>query len=417
MSLLWNLSQIISRKLWPLSSQQPNMLDFLFAQWNNSSPPALTAQDSPTPASSSSSPSHASSNVILTSMIDALVRQTKVSQGKCRNLSACMSALTLTLPLLQAHPLTSSQGPLLDSYRNLIRMLEVVESSDLRQNSFGEKHVLVVEGLKGSGKSAITQALKDICPSIQVINPRSLDIYALMLQILTPNVLNAFPFLSPLCHMLLNYYVAWVIVASTDTIFLVEEFYHAFVVQNVPAGEVEGMAPCALQWPLDLPLPELVLYLTCPRDVRAQRCVLSATPEEDAQAEHLYSLIKGAGTVGLEAHTPLRSLLDTVLQALHYFGVYAVSEAAVPLPEAAVAPDTYTEQYSYSYGDDCNYGDVDDGSKENWTYNTQASSSPPPAVTAGKKRSSKDKSRRRESREVIASRRMSLGVYGMYNHL
>jgi hypothetical protein len=114
--------------------------------------------------------------------------------------------------------------------------------------------------------------------------------------------------------------------------------------------------------------------------------------QQDQLAEVAYAQIRGPGTVGIETNGSLEEGLSTTLQALDYFGVYSISRA-IPTPAALEAnvPAAFHEE-----------------DRNNENLNTSNLSEDWGLEHAHKPVASK---------EIISSRRFSIGVYGLYTKM
>lgn len=126
-----------------------------------------------------------------------------------------------------------------------------------------------------------------------------------------------------------------------------------------------------------------MLYLTSAADIRAAR----GAPEEvhGATAEVIYSLIRGPGTVGIEANGTPEDVCSVTVQALDYFGVYSISRCVSPSADDEVVQ----EEVLLAVDENIN---------------------PNRRTTSGRGRRSKPIL----SKELISNRRISIGVYGLY---
>eukprot|EP00429_Kryptoperidinium_foliaceum_P118041 CAMPEP_0176302828 /NCGR_PEP_ID=MMETSP0121_2-20121125/61590_1 /TAXON_ID=160619 /ORGANISM="Kryptoperidinium foliaceum, Strain CCMP 1326" /LENGTH=218 /DNA_ID=CAMNT_0017644363 /DNA_START=179 /DNA_END=835 /DNA_ORIENTATION=+ len=129
-----------------------------------------------------------------------------------------------------------------------------------------------------------------------------------------------------------NYLVALEIVQSSGTVFMVENYHHAVCALNVCEKignneEISSLSPSVFEWPFDLPKPELVIFLSIPTETRLQRIKTCA---KDERMHLVYSMVRGPGTVGLDASLSAEDVTFTALEALEYYGVYDISRVYDP---------------------------------------------------------------------------------------
>eukprot|EP01039_Chlorochromonas_danica_P002616 gene2616-2859_t len=381
------------------------MIDALIQHWTR----ALLPPPPPAPATSSPESSKPLTNAILDACYATLAESTDPLKGKCRSLQAALVALKVTQTLVDHDP--SLRIAASDSFASLVKMMDAVEDLQMQSSSFSGKHVVVLEGLTAIGKTTLAQQLTQKSSTLCYLSPKNTEIYEVMNRILVAevggegggsSVTDRLPFLPALFHQLLNYFLAAAIVQSPCMDFIVEEYHHAYMVEmlsdRLAVEEVSKAEHGRLYaWPADLPMPELVLYLTASPQHRLERLqrVSSTTTELPSSqvAEALYSMIRGPGTVGIEADGSPEEICSTTLQALDYFGVYSISRSIVPpQPPVTAAPTTTTAEVvadNNSFFQD-----------ENVDFNSQWAWEEPVL-----------------SKEVIRNRRTSIGVYGLYSKL
>lgn len=196
---------------------------------------------------------------VTASCYEALDDSMDIVKGRCRSLQTAMLALRMTEALLTADPVTPCSVKL--NLSTLIKMMENAEELQMNTTSFTCKHVIVLEGLKGAGKTTVARKLTKSASSVIYLDPKATDMHKLMQSIIL-SVGERVPYLALLCHQLINYHLAAHILTSTGTDFVLEEYHHAFIAQQLAGKltpeEAQGMAPRVFAWPLDLPMPELV---------------------------------------------------------------------------------------------------------------------------------------------------------------
>jgi len=268
------------------------------------------------------------------------------------------------------------------------------------------KTVICVEGLEGSGKSLLVSGIVAGLTDVVVMHGNSNPVVASVRELFADMpeiVLKAFEFsvnyivahditlcTSNVC-IVEGYYHASCAKAICD--------------KTNSEAAVAQLPGSAFNWPFDLPQPELVVFLSVPTNTRLKRIHhmsaakdIQQNPEHslvsgadidhpcwhivesdkrpssststgsrslgskrnssstvydrstarlvarDAKANLVYAMVRGPGTVGIDASLPAEEVLTTTLEALEYFGVYPISRAYVyhpppppPMPVAAVS--------------------------------------------------------------------------------
>jgi hypothetical protein len=138
--------------------------------------------------------------------------------------------------------------------------LEKAMHFDFSARSYAGKTVVTVEGLEGSGKSTMLGHIAMHCQNVQIISPRSIPTVG--------PVLSTFMTLpEPICRAFLcavNYIIAYEIVHSPYSAFLVENYHHAVCARAVATAvssteDISALVGSVFEWPFDLPQPELVI--------------------------------------------------------------------------------------------------------------------------------------------------------------
>ena len=127
--------------------------------------------------------------------------------------------------------------------------------------TFRNKIVIVLEGLAGSGKTTLGNALGDRIPNsaIMLTLPEPiLQARNMFLEMPEP-IIRAFDYVT--C-----YFIANEISESTASVIIVESYYHAVCANitcedTVTLTDLQSLPPSAFYWPIDLPQPSLVYFL------------------------------------------------------------------------------------------------------------------------------------------------------------
>jgi hypothetical protein len=153
-------------------------------------------------------------------------------------------------------PRLRSEGAKLNEFYDL---LSKSSSYEFSTQSFAGKTVVAVEGLEGSGKSTVIEKIARFCPDLQIISRERIfssnDVIALFASMPEP-VSKAFDFT-------VNYIMAYKILESPHTAFMVENYQHAVCAQNIcekvhSENAIAELSVSAFEWPYELPLPVLV---------------------------------------------------------------------------------------------------------------------------------------------------------------
>ena len=138
-------------------------------------------------------------------------------------------------------------------------LIEQVESIDLNSHSFGGKTVIAVEGLEGSGKTALAKCISNRCDGVEILScethPTIRLVYEVFEEMPEP-IRQAF-------HFLNNYILALEVLSSSKEAFIIEGYHHAVCCRNVcehAANEtaISHLPNSVFAWPYDLPQPALV---------------------------------------------------------------------------------------------------------------------------------------------------------------
>ena len=139
------------------------------------------------------------------------------------------------------------------------QLLDEIAQSGMSSQSFTGKTVVTVEGLEGSGKSSLIADIVRGCSGVLWINDNSNGVVNDVRDVfntMPDPILKAFEFA-------VNYVLAYEIVKSEYTVFIVESFHHAVCARNIcekilsEAG-IDELPNTVFDWPFDLPVPELV---------------------------------------------------------------------------------------------------------------------------------------------------------------
>jgi hypothetical protein len=216
--------------------------------------------------------------------------------------------------------------------------LDTLEQAEIDIASFGSKHVLGVEGLEFSGRSTLVDSIVRRLPQSKIILRREV-----------PDIINNHS--ETVCiawDFLENYRIALEIIESEEEIFLVENYFHFFLTKYLQSAaktedDVNNFPYSTFSWPYDLPIPELVLFLTTTTEIRLSRqedsrqgpeTIIPSSQsrdlvDKDAVLNAIFAAIRGPSTVGIDTSSTPAVVFSTVLEALDYFGFYCISRGIV----------------------------------------------------------------------------------------
>lgn len=185
----------------------------------------------------------------------------------------------------------SSRSDLLEneSITQFLTDINVLEQRRLHKNSIpNNKIVLSLEGLKKSGKSSLAHTISSHCNGKVLDFPKkALAVQNIFLPPTVPlYVKMAFDYLC-------NYLLAEEMIDSSETLICISDYYHQSLVRafllaskekedkeeekaeeghhHHEEAELANLPSSAFEWPTDLPIPSLVIFLAASSEVRASR--------------------------------------------------------------------------------------------------------------------------------------------------
>ena len=225
-----------------------------------------------------------------------------------------------------------------DQFFNL---LDKVQNSSVTKDGFEETHVLVVEGLRCSGKSTLLSNFEE-----------KGDVAALDLPIMhypsevyeAEDVFRSQPLVVRSAFAFVKLYImAYQIQISSMNTVLVEGYYHSALAHSlvlrgytdVGALEKDHKEGSLFDWPVDLPEPAMVPFLSASTETRQHRyeerdgAAVHTTDREAAQQQartdfalnHVISLVKGPELVALDAEADSDAVCETAFQCVEEYGM------------------------------------------------------------------------------------------------
>ncbi|XP_009954080.1 PREDICTED: UMP-CMP kinase 2, mitochondrial, partial [Leptosomus discolor] len=167
-------------------------------------------------------------------------------------------------------------------------VLDLLEKCPEQQQQKGAFPVVVLEGLDATGKTTVTQSLKDTLNGILLRSPPAcISQWRTVFDDQPAPIKRAF-------YAAGNYILASEIAkASTQAPVIIDRYWHstaAYTIATEINGQVRGLPPAhdeVYQWPEDLLKPDLVLLLTVDPEERVRRlqCRGLAKTKEEAELE------------------------------------------------------------------------------------------------------------------------------------
>lgn len=200
--------------------------------------------------------------------------------------------------------------------------------------------VLVIEGLSGCGKTTICNELIKI-PGVSAFGalpPFIHDVYDIFYSMPEP-IARAFEYT-------INYFTVREISSKKPKIAVVDSFYHTtcsypIISQFCTLEEIDNLPVSAFDWPLDLPKPNLVVYLLTSTDIRLgrRRKVDHAvnTSEryserivaKDARVQRAFELVVGPTTVAVDACGSVEEVLALCVEACDVYNLPLYPPSAI----------------------------------------------------------------------------------------
>lgn len=193
---------------------------------------------------------------------EQLKKSVDLSRGRLKHRDA---AILIMRMLIKSDARLSEYCPTFYCHEYL-NFLDELEQVNIDTASFGSKHVLGVEGLQYSGKSNLIDSIHKHLPKMEIIRRHDIPD---VIQRHSETACIAWEFLE-------NYRIAHEVVGSSAEIFIIENYYHHFLTKYLQRSvkneeEVNNLSYASFAWPFDLPMPELVLFLTTTTEIRLAR--------------------------------------------------------------------------------------------------------------------------------------------------
>lgn len=218
-------------------------------------------------------------------------------------------------------------------HKHFYETLDYLEQRTQLCSSYCDK-AIVIEGPQGSGVSTLIKNLSELflnsTTSDQENAPKKwkgiLGVHD-KLQGLPVPLVDAFECVCDYCSIVDVGSEDGSANSSNDRIVFIERLYHSRV-SNILCNKSEQVditqvPDSAFQWPKDLPVPALVIYLVLPHDERGQRAgQLPISVTEYNKIQLVHSKIRGAEFVPIDASGHQEDVLETVLQCCESHGIH-----------------------------------------------------------------------------------------------
>lgn len=230
-------------------------------------------------------------------------------------------------------------------------LLDKLEKSTFLRDGFEDTRVLVVEGLSGAGKTTLLHNLE----SKGDVEALDLPIMRYPAEVLAAEkVFEEMPWVIKSAFGFAKLYImAWVISNSAMNVVMVENYYHSvfahcLVSHGYTTDELRADLNGSLfEWPLDLPQPTLILYLSASADIRIGRLTGGGDVDEDKEsAQHptlqaMYSFVKGPTMVALDSEGTADEVCETAFQCLEEYGLPLRPDMSTPKTKGRVSLGVY----------------------------------------------------------------------------
>lgn len=202
------------------------------------------------------------------------------------------------------------------------------------KDGFRNIQVIAIEGLGSSGKSTLISGL---CSNNNgtLINVSS-DINSLKAELSCSKNINSEIILKAIDVVSL-YTLAIQAIESNENVIILERYYHSYAVQNIcdnimSDSEINTLDSCALIWPIDLPCPTLVIFLSVSTETRLKRRKISGGTSHtvrsiersmirDSRALAIYGLIKYSNIVAVDGSGTPEQVLNNSLALCKEYGI------------------------------------------------------------------------------------------------
>jgi len=248
-----------------------------------------------------------------------------------KTLDSVLITLRISRILLEDELLLTSK-PLIEKFYQMLNELER-KWLLIGKDGFKNIQVIVIEGLGSSGKSLLVSGF--INNNVKLINI-SPDIISLKAEICNSKNVNSEILLKAI-DIISLYQLAIQTIESNENVVIIERYYHSYCVQNIcdnimTDSEIDSLDSVSLLWPLDLPKPTLVIFLSLSTEMRLKRRKVSGgtshtvrsierSIQRDTKALKIYGMIKYNDIIAVDASGTPDEVLNNSLALCQEYNV------------------------------------------------------------------------------------------------
>jgi thymidylate kinase len=251
-----------------------------------------------------------------------------------KSLQAASITLKLYVRLLPDTYLSEQEKIALQDFLKLLLRVEQNLSSTHRMIS--KVKTIVIEGLKRSGKTKLINTIVPKLPSRYraVVVPKEFEDVEELFAAAPESIAKAFACLRN--YIIMNQiYEDYEANPLDDRHYFIDGFYHSTCVSTIMSqadapDDQTLVSSVAYEWPLDLPIPNMVVYLHVPTEVRLQRfdqeaAVVSDRSKHrsiarDEKSQLAFSMVKGPLTIAIDANAVPAEVCEVTVEALGEYG-------------------------------------------------------------------------------------------------
>jgi len=195
--------------------------------------------------------------------------------------------------------------------------------------------LISIEGLQGCGKTTLINKLLSRSSQYRTIyQPQEVFDVEELFNDACDSVVHAFAVMKN--YILIDAIKQEVSDNPSDSYYyLLDTFYHhtciSTIMSQVSNSQDPIIAPAAFDWPTDIPIPKLVIYLSCKTELRLKRIINNKfltdrsserTKAKDEKLQTAYSLVRGPATIAIEVNGSALEASNIALEVLTEYGFY-----------------------------------------------------------------------------------------------
>ena len=251
--------------------------------------------------------------------------------GSYKTLDSVLITLRISRVLLESEFISS-----INSINGFYDMLNELEKKWILigKDGFRDIQVICIEGLGSSGKSTLVSGLSKY--NAKLISVSS-DINTLKAELSCSQNINSEILLKAIDVVSL-YQLAIQAIESNENVIIFERYYHSYAVQNICDNimtdvEMSSLDQCALVWPIDLPKPTLVIFLSVSTETRLKRRKISGGSSHtvrsiersmirDTRALSIFGLIKFSDIIAVDGSGTPDEVLNNSLALCKEYNIH-----------------------------------------------------------------------------------------------